>query len=566
MLQKLVKRRLLKLRTKVRRVVLPFKIPPDWDEEGYLAENPDVKAAIDSGLVSSGFEHWRRTGALEGRTLGVGSLGVPPSWDEEAYLSSRPDVKRAVERGSFKSGLEHWQKHGRFEMRRKAVNLPEWIKREMLALSEIEPKLFPSQAFCNRLTAYYPGKHDQSGASHLFIKLLKAVGDRTFTHVFLLPWLKAGGADLEALHHITALSNQFGARILVILTENSESPWVSRLPQSVTTLHFGRSAAGLDALNAQIVLVRLLLKLTPAVIHNIHSAIGWQIYSRHGAALHSGSKLYASLLLFDYTPEGEPVGYARDLEKVYPHLDGVFSDNDAFAVKLTELYGVSAELFSVMRYPVRVAPRFSYVPDEMPKILWAGRLDRQKRPDILYQIAKSLPMCTFHIYGDSLLDSAEFSERARENLSKLNNVALFGGYDGFDAIRTANYALFLYTTQWDGMPNVILEAMAAGLAVLAPNVGGISEVIRPDSQFLVPRFDDVNGYVNTIRHIIANPRLILEERNRGMLYLREKHSAESFVASLAKIASYSLVESRRAGIEQEEANRMTTRAGMTGSS
>jgi glycosyltransferase involved in cell wall biosynthesis len=558
MVLKMIKRQLLKLRTRIKRVLLPVKVPANWDERGYLVANPDVKAAIDSGLVSSGFEHWRQRGAFEGRNLGPDAFRIPSGWDEAGYLSSHPDVKEAIDRGQVSSGFEHWQKCGRFEERRQAVSLPKWVKDEMLALSEIEPKVFPSQAFCNRLMAYYPGKHDQSGASQLFVKLLKAIGDRSFTHVFLLPWLKAGGADLEALHHITTLSTEFGARILVILTENTKSPWLSRLPQSVTTLGFGRAAAGIDSLSAQIVLVRLLLKLRPPVIHNIHSAIGWEIFSRYGAALHSASKLYVSLLLFDYTPEGEPVGYARDLEKVSRYLDGVFSDNEAFPAKLAELYGVGANLFSVIRYPVRVATRFSYVPDEKPKILWAGRLDRQKRPDILYEIATCLPNCMFHVYGDRLLDSSDFSRRARENLSKLKNVTLFGKYDGFDSIRADNYVLFLYTTQWDGMPNVILEAMAAGLAVLAPNVGGINEVIRPESAFLVPGFDDVKGYVEAIQHLIANPRLIIEERDRGMQYLRDKHSPESFVASLAKISSYSLTESPDRPVEQNQANQMTS--------
>jgi len=537
-----IKRPLLKLRTKIRRVILPTRIPANWDEKGYLAENPDVQAAIDSGIVGTGFEHWRRIGVFEGRKLSAVASAVPSEWDEEGYLSRNPDVKEGVEKGYFHSGFDHWQRYGRFEEKRKVASLPGWVRNEMLALSEIEPKLFPSQAFCKKLTAYHPGKHSQSAASHLFVKLLKAVEGRSFTHVFLLPWLKTGGTDIESLHHIETLSRHFGARVLVILTEDSDSPWVSRLPQSVTTLHFGRMAASTDHLTAQIVLVRLLLKLKPSVIHNIHSSIGWKLFHRYGAALHSVSKLYVSLLLFDYTSEGEPVGYARDLEKVYPYLDGIFSDNQAFAAKLVELYGIRADLVSVMRYPVRVAPRFSYVSDNRPKILWAGRLDRQKRPDILCKIAKCLPTCVFHVYGGSVLDAPEFSRRVRDELSELKNVVLFGSYDGFDAIPVANYALFLYTTQWDGMPNVILEALGSGLAVLAPNVGGISEVIPPDSSFLVPHFDDIETYVDAIRRLLANPQLILEERDKRLRLMSEKYSPEQFAASLANLASYALTE------------------------
>jgi glycosyltransferase involved in cell wall biosynthesis len=208
------------------------------------------------------------------------------------------------------------------------------------------------------------------------------------------------------------------------------------------------------------------------------------------------------------------------------------------------MYGIRADLFSVMRYPVSVAPRFKFTADGRPKILWASRLDRQKRPDILQRIAESLPECMFHVYGASPPDTSREIAKTCRALRRLNNVIMFGGYDGFDAIPTANYALFLYTTQWDGLPNVILEAMAGGLAVLAPDVGGIGEVITPNSEFLIPRFDDVKGYVGAIRHLNANPQLIVQQRDRGLQYLRENHSSEAFVASLAKLSAYTMSESR----------------------
>src|SRR5579883_532937 len=233
-------KRLLKLRTKIRSLVFPIKVPANWDENEYFEHNPDVKQAVENGIVSSGFEHWRNRGVFEGRKLRADATGVPIVWDEEAYLSLHPDVREAIERGDFASGFEHWQRYGRSQDGKKVVTVPEWLKHEMRAISVIEPKLFPSAAFCHKLRAYYPGQDDDGHASRLFVNLLEHIGPRTFTHVFLVPWLKTGGTDIESLHHITTLSSQFDARILVILTENSDSPWLSRLPRSVTVLSFGR--------------------------------------------------------------------------------------------------------------------------------------------------------------------------------------------------------------------------------------------------------------------------------------------------------------------------------------
>jgi glycosyltransferase involved in cell wall biosynthesis len=498
----MIKHRLLKLRTRIRRI-FPFKPPLNWDEKAYLAANPDVKAAKQRGFISSGFEHWKRRGALEGRAPG---------------------------------GLQQWQQYGNPE--RRAPHVPKWVRKEMLALSEIEPKLFPSTEFCARLTEYSPAR--ETSAGRVFGDILKKLGDQSFTHIFLLPWLKPGGADLEALHHIRTLSNKFGARVLVIFTEDATSSWVSRLPPSVPTLRFGRATAGIDPITAQVILARLLLKLKPTVIHNVNSAIGWELFCHYGAALRSESKLYASVFCFDYTLEGEPVGYARELERAAPYLQGVFCDNRTFAVTLNRMYGIDPSLFSVIRYPVRAAPRFMYVRDDRPLILWAGRMDWQKRPDILKRIAEALPTCIFHLYGGRVLDSSPESLCVQDDLADLENVIVCGPYDSFDVIPAGNYALFLYTTQWDGMPNVILEALASGLAVLAPNVGGISEVIPPDSGFLVPRFDDVSAYIDAIRRFISNPHLISEERDKRVQFLREQYSQEQFVASLGGLKAYSL--------------------------
>jgi glycosyltransferase involved in cell wall biosynthesis len=470
------------------------------------------------------------------------SAKMPPDWDEEGYLSCQPDVKAAVENGVLSSGFEHWVRHGRLEGRGlPGAKIPKWLSNEMLALSDIEPKLFPSRTFFEKVTEYRPMRANKAGP--LYIQLLKEIGDQSLTHVFLLPWVKAGGADLEALHHIRTLSSEFGAQILVVLTEDTDSPWLQHLPESVTTLHFGRASSRLDPLQAQIVLARLLLKVQPAIIHNINSAIGWQIFCRYGAALGSESKLYASLFWFDYTIEQEPIGYARELEKAYPYLHGVFTDNQTFADRLIKLYGFRDSLFSALRYPVRVVPRFAYFKDDrQPKILWAGRFDRQKRPDILHKIAASLPDCIFHVYGDSLLDRSRETAQIYEALGKMKNVTLFGSYSGFDAIPTDNYALFLYTSQWDGMPNVVLEALASGLAVLAPDIGGIHEVIPADSGFLIGGFDDVQAYVEAIRRVTTNPQLIFAERDIRLKLLREQNSPEAFIASLAGMPLYTLTE------------------------
>ena len=44
-----------------------IKAPDGFDENRYLAYHPDVRAAVQSGVFSSGFEHFLKYGLAEGR-------------------------------------------------------------------------------------------------------------------------------------------------------------------------------------------------------------------------------------------------------------------------------------------------------------------------------------------------------------------------------------------------------------------------------------------------------------------------------------------------------------------
>jgi hypothetical protein len=82
-----------------------------FDAAWYLAQNPDVAAALASGAIRSAWQHYLGAGQAEGRS---GS----PYFDEAYYRRANADVARAIARGALRSGLEHFLLAGRFENRR----------------------------------------------------------------------------------------------------------------------------------------------------------------------------------------------------------------------------------------------------------------------------------------------------------------------------------------------------------------------------------------------------------------------------------------------------------------
>ncbi|NQV88695.1 MAG: glycosyltransferase family 4 protein [Parcubacteria group bacterium] len=123
--------------------------------------------------------------------------------------------------------------------------------------------------------------------------------------------------------------------------------------------------------------------------------------------------------------------------------------------------------------------------------IFVGRLVNQKDPLLLIGAVAALPEATlekFHltIVGDGPLENptrlliTQYKLESSISITpRLERRELFKKYSSSD--------LFILTSNWEGLPRSILEAMAHGLPVIATDVGGVSEAIGDDAGLLVPR-------------------------------------------------------------------------------
>jgi glycosyltransferase involved in cell wall biosynthesis len=160
--------------------------------------------------------------------------------------------------------------------------------------------------------------------------------------------------------------------------------------------------------------------------------------------------------------------------------------------------GVPAEKITVIPNGVDVAAIDAARPVELASLgiasdrrLWisVGRLDKQKGHGWLLPILKrvfaQLPQHDLLLVGDG--PEREALQRQARDLGLASRIHFLGWRSDVSALLKAS-ELFLLPSRWEGMPNALLEAMAAGLPVVAMLVEGVAEILGPlsDEQGVVP--------------------------------------------------------------------------------
>jgi glycosyltransferase involved in cell wall biosynthesis len=123
-----------------------------------------------------------------------------------------------------------------------------------------------------------------------------------------------------------------------------------------------------------------------------------------------------------------------------------------------------------------------------PVIGSLGRLTDQKGYDRLVCALPALPEATLVLVGDGPERSA--LETLAADLGVAERLVITGWTERARA-QLPTFDVFALSSLWEGMPLGILEAMHAGLPVLATDVGSVAEAVRDgETGYLVPPGDD----------------------------------------------------------------------------
>jgi glycosyltransferase involved in cell wall biosynthesis len=182
--------------------------------------------------------------------------------------------------------------------------------------------------------------------------------------------------------------------------------------------------------------------------------------------------------------------------------------------------GIDLSMFTIGRNNAR--PR---------KIAMVARLWAEKRIDVLVaavpRVLARYPDVEFQIVGDGPCRE-QLLNQARES-GVLPQVTFLGHRDDVPVV-LSSADVFVLASESEASPNVVLEAMAAGLPVVASRVGGIPELVADGvSGHLVPPADP-NALATALLDLLDHPDRATAFGRAGRAHVEKHYSFERMVA------------------------------------
>ena len=343
--------------------------------------------------------------------------------------------------------------------------------------------------------------------------------------------MRGGGAERVML----TLANDFAKRGLAVdlVLVSAEGPYLKNVAPEVriVDLQASRSLKSLPGL------VRYLrLERPKALLATIGQTNQLAVAAKRLAGVSTRVVVRESNVVLN-KPSRLGNVYGRLAHQLYRRADGVVAPSRGVADNLCERLNLPPEQVTVIYSPVispellrkgnmPLAHRWFGADAAAPVILSAGRLTRQKNFASLVrafaQVRRQRPAKLL------ILGEGEERQRLTELVSELNlqdDVALPGFVDNpFPYMKYA--AVFVLSSLWEGLPNVLIQALALGAPVVATDCrSGPAEILEGGKYGPLVPVDDDERLAEAIVNVLDTPTLPVDEQWRSK-FSQETASAQ----------------------------------------
>jgi glycosyltransferase involved in cell wall biosynthesis len=191
----------------------------------------------------------------------------------------------------------------------------------------------------------------------------------------------------------------------------------------------------------------------------------------------------------------------------------------------------------VVSNSVKVVPLPAHPSENSKRILFLGRADKRKGIyELLSAIAITkllIPEIKLAIGGDGDLEAIK-AEIVRLGIEK--NVEILGWVNQEKKLEELAHAgVFTLPSYDEGLPMSMLEAMAAGKAVLVTPVGGIPEAIQHGINGLLVPVGDAKALSEALVVLISNQELRQQLGQKALKTVKERFSTDVVLEKLSSL-------------------------------
>lgn len=223
---------------------------------------------------------------------------------------------------------------------------------------------------------------------------------------------------------------------------------------------------------------------------------------------------------------------ARALRTMMRRVDAVTTNSNAGVALLVDAIGVKRERVTLV--PNATAPvAGAHADSAAPTIGCVGRLVDLKRVDLivraLVRVRASLPHARLEIVGDG---PARPSLQALAHELNMSDAVTFTGAVEDATAYIARHTCLALASTFEGLPNAALEALAAGIPVVATPVGDVASIVIDGSTGVLVHDASPQTFANALVHALTDAALRARARVDGPRLVRERFSVEAALAAL----------------------------------
>jgi glycosyltransferase involved in cell wall biosynthesis len=181
------------------------------------------------------------------------------------------------------------------------------------------------------------------------------------------------------------------------------------------------------------------------------------------------------------------------------------------------------------------------IPQNAPVVGVVMRLSEEKRPllwlEIAKQIAQKNQKAHFLIVGDGPMHEKVLSAGRSALLDRLH----FPGHERHVMMAMSAMDVFLLTSKVEGLPNVLIEAQAIGVPVVAIDVGGVRETIKNGETGWFFKSADPIFIGKTISELLSNTRMIEDTSCHAKKFIKDRFDLNQMISDTISAYGFSKI-------------------------